>query len=602
MRRPVQESNSHRRRGVVFVLSVVMLVVLCGFAALTIDAGMLYNVRADLQRTADAAALAAAARLADAGNGDLLREAEQAAEEVVAENAVMSRKLKFIASSDLTFGVARFNEAKQSYEFVPTRVLPDAVHVRLEMTEGSASGPVPLLFARIFGRNSANVAAEATALMTPRDVALVADLSSSLNDDSELQFYEKTKINLHDVWAALPEAPEAIAAAGAGLNATPPVEVLAGLTELEGPSWGYLRRLGFGAELDPDSYDPASDAGLAYLPARSNWTDANLTQYLRDRGYNASEVSAVLSASYDGNGLYPYRTAVALGLAYWNSGKSGGLWSTRSASAGNGDNRVDSGELQWVQPIMNFTLNESRDLWLDWINRYVSSSRSAMAGANSDFQYRFGLKTFTNYLLENRTGYAVTPELSDVPAQPMQAIKDAVGYLVQLLDRLETPDQISLECFGEEGTHEVDLTTDFFAVSNRLTAMQPGHYVGWTNTGAGLERAIEELTSDRARPTARKLIVLLTDGLANVSETGRTGDTVGGCAYAREQAQRAAAQGFQIFTISVGSAADQTLMKEIAEIGHGEHYHAEGSIEDYSAGLAAIFARIGVTRSVDLIQ
>ena len=42
-----------------------MLVVLIGFASLTIDVGYLYNVRAELQNTADAAALAGAQMLPD---------------------------------------------------------------------------------------------------------------------------------------------------------------------------------------------------------------------------------------------------------------------------------------------------------------------------------------------------------------------------------------------------------------------------------------------------------------------------------------------------------------------------------------------------------
>ena len=49
-----------RRRGAAAVAVVVSLVVLLGFAALSIDLGHLYLTRAELQRTADAAALAGA--------------------------------------------------------------------------------------------------------------------------------------------------------------------------------------------------------------------------------------------------------------------------------------------------------------------------------------------------------------------------------------------------------------------------------------------------------------------------------------------------------------------------------------------------------------
>ena len=48
------------RRAVVAVQVAVLFSVLVGFAALVIDVGAMYNVRADLQRTADASALAGA--------------------------------------------------------------------------------------------------------------------------------------------------------------------------------------------------------------------------------------------------------------------------------------------------------------------------------------------------------------------------------------------------------------------------------------------------------------------------------------------------------------------------------------------------------------
>lgn len=53
-----------RRRGLVAVNVLVMLVTLLGFTALTIDTGAMYNTRADLQRTADACALAGAMAVA----------------------------------------------------------------------------------------------------------------------------------------------------------------------------------------------------------------------------------------------------------------------------------------------------------------------------------------------------------------------------------------------------------------------------------------------------------------------------------------------------------------------------------------------------------
>jgi hypothetical protein len=43
-------------------------------------------------------------------------------------------------------------------------------------------------------------------------------------------------------------------------------------------------------------------------------------------------------------------------------------------------------------------------------------------------------------------------------------------------------------------------------------------------------------------------------------------------------------------------------MQQIAQIGGGEHFHAEGTIEQYSAQLDSIFQKLGGKRPVLLVQ
>src|SRR5437773_9717337 len=57
--------TSARRRGNIVAMTAVLMIVLIGFVALAVDVGYLYTVRNELQRTADAAAIAAAWELAD---------------------------------------------------------------------------------------------------------------------------------------------------------------------------------------------------------------------------------------------------------------------------------------------------------------------------------------------------------------------------------------------------------------------------------------------------------------------------------------------------------------------------------------------------------
>ena len=70
MRHETISTNTPRRRGLTIVFVVVMIPVLLGAAALTIDVGLMINTRADLQIAADASALAGVAALS---SDDMMR-------------------------------------------------------------------------------------------------------------------------------------------------------------------------------------------------------------------------------------------------------------------------------------------------------------------------------------------------------------------------------------------------------------------------------------------------------------------------------------------------------------------------------------------------
>ncbi len=595
-----------RRRGAVAVMVVVTLVVMLSFAALTVDVGAMYNAKNDLQRTVDSAALAAASALGQSGSENMVTHARAVARDFATRNPVLGREI-VLEDSDITAGRAVYDAENNTYKFVPTEVLPDAVKVRARMTEDSRNGPLSLFFAPVMGHNVAEIQAEAIAMMVPRDIAIVADLSASHTDDSELRHYNTTDINMHSVWNAFPGG---IDEAGGGTwNGTtiPPawVQPDGSIPQAAGPGWGYFKKLGFGTTTLNSSYDPNADTGLVKLTYNANWSNAQLSSYLTARGYNASEVTALMNKASDTSGYYPERVAVALGLANWNSGYAGGYWSTHGGSPGNGNNVVATNEVQWVEPIMGRSLNASATIWKAYAN-YAKANNTYMYDANSQFRYQYGIKTFVNFLMETRVTNAETPELANTPTQPMQAVKDSVGYLTNYLSSVGSNDQVSLEIYGTTARHEVDLSTDVVAASTRLHAMQGGHYDTFTNMGGGMERAIEELTSSRARTNASKIMLLLTDGNANVDENGHAGlnedDLEAGAAYARAQAHIALQNNIRIIAVSVGTDANQALMSEVAEIGQGVHYHASGSISDYSQQLQAIFYSIAGGAQSTLIE
>ncbi len=603
------------RRGVVAVQVLVILTALLGMAALTIDLSFMWNVRADLQRTADSAALAAAAFLAEV---DIpADQARNAAIEYVARNEVMHESVPF-AVNGVTFGRAELVDGRYAFVEVGDNEFPDAVRIQVAATRG-------LYFARVLGFDENTTSASATAILVPRDIAIVADLSASHNDDSELGSYRDTNVNLWDVWHFLPGGSDD------ALSTWPP-EDLVGVpldadgfhVQTAGPGFGIFRKMRYGEETLDGTYDPSEDPGLLHLPRYGNgisdWNNAFLSDYLagirfeNGAAYSDLERGEIVDTGHHGSSSrYRRQVAVAMGLARWDSGKAGGAWETiPDAIHGNGDDRVDSWELTWTEPYFD----EPGSRWLDYIS-WTGSSWSRMKQANPEFQNAFGIKTFVNYLLERRWSNAQTPELASAPAQPMQAVKDAVDLMVNVVDSFENDDQLALDIYGYTVHHRVPLTSrpDLHEVStgvNGLSGMQAGHFDGWTNMGGGLEYGIETLSQAPARSASHKMIVLLTDGRANISPTGEWPhgswtDQQDILARAREyvldQARIAAERGIRIFAVSVGAYADTAMMEEVAAITDGQHFEATSNdIATYEAQLQEIFIRLGGKRPVELID
>jgi Flp pilus assembly protein TadG len=609
----IQTVTHPRRQGVVAVQVVVILMALLGCAAFAVDMGYMWNVRADLQRTADAAALASAGQLAELE--EPAEQARQAAEEYVQHNAVVNQEVA-LAVGDVQLGRASLEEDQYVFEEVDDDEFPDAVRVRIDTTRN-------FYFAQVFGRHDKTVSASATALLVPRDIVIVADLSASHNDDSELGSYRDTDINLWDVWHALPGGADSVGSLYSeddlgGLDADD--------DQVAGPGWGYMRHLQWGEEDVSDEYNPLADAGLTRLSRYGNgaddWNSAHLRSYLEnltlDGGaqYTDEEIDEILDTGHhSSSSRYRRQVAVALGLAVWNSGKDGGAWEQMGLphwQGGDEDDRVDSNELIWIE---NF-FNEPGDRWLDYIS-WATSSYTRMASANSNFSASFGPKTFTNYLLEQRWAYNQTPELAVTPHQPMQAVKDAVEILIDVVNSFENDDQLALDIYGYTARHQVTLRSrphleDITTGPDGLSNMQAGHFDGWTNTGGGLEYGIQTLTDEPARPAAHKMIVLLTDGQANITPDGEwphgswsdQQDILEESRhYVLDQAQQAADLGIRIFAVSVGVYADTDLMDEVAAITNGEHLRATSSdIAEYTEQLEDIFIRLGGKRPVELIH
>jgi len=185
---------STRKRGAVAVFTVVMLVVLLGFASLTLDVGVLYNTRADLQNAADAAALAGATfyasdtmtkvRMGLDGSGalsEVVGMVEQRARGVSYLNRSFGASGTVVEAGDITTGWIDIESSTSPIDPAPAPAKYNAVEVVVHRSNKGANGPVQFLFAPIFGRHTGEVSASAVAVCDDRFSALDTEVPGAAN-------------------------------------------------------------------------------------------------------------------------------------------------------------------------------------------------------------------------------------------------------------------------------------------------------------------------------------------------------------------------------------------------------------------------------------
>ncbi len=143
------------RRGTIIVLSAVLMIVLMGLLALSIDTGYMYTMQTELDRSVDAAALAGAAMLVqglDDANDSvveyLVRNPVGNTEGAISELEINARVAKFLVDHDEDVQIQWGNWNPQSGQLELTDELPSAIEVSMRYPN------LPLFFGRVLGKDS----------------------------------------------------------------------------------------------------------------------------------------------------------------------------------------------------------------------------------------------------------------------------------------------------------------------------------------------------------------------------------------------------------------------------------------------------------------
>jgi hypothetical protein len=164
---------SRTRKGTITILAAIMSIVLIGMVAFSVDIGYVLSAKEDLQRSADASALAACWEYGKRlSSGHTATEASNFARTTAAQYASLNRvtgaamNLDTNASNDpggeVVFGyIADFKDpSSELLTGDPSKY--NAIQVRLHKNSTS-NGEVPYFFARVFGMEGQDLGSEAVA-------------------------------------------------------------------------------------------------------------------------------------------------------------------------------------------------------------------------------------------------------------------------------------------------------------------------------------------------------------------------------------------------------------------------------------------------------
>ncbi len=578
VRQPAQ-----KRRGNIIVLSAILMIVMMAMCAFAIDVGYICIMRAELQRAVDSAALAGAAELQYG-----VAEAQDKAREYLVRNPVGSSTSVISETWNLAEAMEDFEENHEegltleagswnptTRQFTQSESLPSSLRVAMEYNN------LPFFFGKVLGQDTFTVRGESVAMFLPREMMIVLDYSASMNDDSEYSAISKLgqaeiEANLTDIYNDL----------GSPVYGNLPLT----------PNWATAQ----GVPENVAAQVPHVTVEYRYNSVYVTSTQSITTVRLEfSGGATQSLAGAGTTGTFQGTSSNATKQITKVWVKSWNNHvvyPSYGEYFNFTSSNMNAMMKSALGLSSVTFPYPS----GSWDSWIDWCES--SSNQNKNAG----YRYKFGYHNFLVWRLEAYPGNSQTPDLWKARAEPISALKSSVDVFMDFISAVDTQDRVGLAVYNAangEGQLEIALTENYDPIVQSVNTKQAGHYHNYTNIGAGLHEARVHLDNN-ARPNASKMIVLMTDGVAN----WKSGQVNASAAqqYVRDEAALCAAESrkYPIMSISLGAGADTDLMQEAADITGGRHFNVPGgsSQEDYYQQLYDVFEEIAKARPLQIVK
>jgi len=543
------------RRGAIAVLAAIFLVAMLAMVAFTVDIGYVAKVNAELQRACDAGALAGAKALTD-GNSNAIAAVQQ----YIALNPVAGKAL---SADNIIIDLGIWNP--NTFSFTANTQTPSAVRVTLNDPNEA------LFFGRVLNKGTMDFSAKTIAMHQPRDIVMALDFSGSMCDDSQLGAINTLgrsyiENNLQTMYNELG------APVYGNLTFTPRYVTFTGMT----PTNGNM------AQITTQFKDSA-----IYVTSTKNITQVRL-QFAD--GTTQTLGASGTSGTFKGTGG---NSSKQVSTAWVKSGTN-----DSGSPAGQGERFADDAtSLKMALGLTNVPYPYPGASW----DNYFSYVKTDSDVDNAGYTKMYGYLTWINYLQANRQSYSQTPDLWKTSEQPAKVLKDSVSTFIGYLQASPSDDRIGMSIYtytDQTALLENPLTADFASVSNTVQHRQAGHYIGNTNISAGMTKARLEL-QNRGRVNAFKMMILMTDGVANLP---------GSASNAKNQvineANLCAAAKIKVVCIGLGAGADNALLNNVSSITGGVTFSIAGgqSVGQVQQQLEDVFRKIIDNRPLKLVQ
>ncbi len=228
-------------------------------------------------------------------------------------------------------------------------------------------------------------------------------------------------------------------------------------------------------------------------------------------------------------------------------------------------------------------VNESADVVFTWPAAFQSNQTMCRV-ENTDLVVGDHAEALGVMLALDRSGSMQS--LGKNPPQPLTDVKNAA---IAFLTQLRGSEKVGVVSFADNATAPADapLTSDYDeakrAVQNITIGQQGTQY---TNLGDAVARSAGDLLSPSFAGLTRRVVVLLTDGVATKPE--KKGDDSYPSTYALEQATAAKKAGVELFMVSLGKDVNAELLTSMATA--PDHYFSAATTKD----LAEIYKQIAL--------